>query len=450
MDGDTDTFSSKEQANAGRSDRFKEISRNLASISGQFRSSLSDETGANNTHTCLDAKITGYLDNISQIADWIRGVPLQTLEAIEDNSMPTSDLREGWEQLSSLADLVEELPAIKAEWAGNVARLQQAVEGINSSRKACASPDDEEGGGCDDIAAALNKLAEALTGGGEGGKEGIMQKLDKICAAVGCDDFPVNVPECVTDKSRGMTKRGSIPQLITWHLLQMDAMIGKFPLKIKIKDADLDEEGDQEKEVILPNLAEAIAEIYGQASIASIATGTLVNIATRNLIESGAIKKSSIQTFFWAEAIADYLGFQVEEHYEKVPYAFNPKEVGNLEKALESCEVEIPCMEFKPTRKNDNDFQFSLRELMTAAGIVRAAFFNPLDKNNPGKQLKQDLRHLKDDDDEESFDDFVNSVEKGFIDKAGTTEQEYPYGRLYSQRPKIREVGGDGDAKEDI
>ena len=44
---------------------------------------------------------------------------------------------------------------------------------------------------------------------------------------------------------------------------------------------------------------------------------------------------------------------------------------------------------------------------------------------------------------EDDFDTFLERVERGFTDAAGTQDPTHPYGRDYEERPRIRELGQD-------
>ncbi|MEC4806680.1 MAG: hypothetical protein SAJ12_09000 [Jaaginema sp. PMC 1079.18] len=469
MDGDTNTFSSPKQANNSRSERLRQISRNLGTISGKFYASISDESNANATHTCLNSSVSNQIDQIGNIADWIRSSPIALLEKIKANAAPTGNLLEGWKKLDELSEVAADLPTMKQEWAGNVSRLRSIQNAIRSAVKKCDDPEDDPeddedrqyGDECDRIASALEKLAECApkkddNNDGDGdGEEGnlsdrldkLERKLDRVCELLGDADFPVKVPECLTDEKEKIVEKTNLPQLISWQTLQLDALMGQFPICIKIKDADLDEEGDQEREIKIPNIAEGLAELLGQAASGAIIGGTTLNVATRCLIEAGYAKKIATQNYFYHEATADYMGYEIEEGYEPVAFSFDPCQVEDLEKALQATEQPVPCVRFK--QKDNNDLPATLEQLLRAAAIIHGVFFNPVNPNNPKGTFKQDLTAL-DREDESEFDDFTRDTEKGFTGKAGIRDADNPWGRPYEQRPRIREIGSDGDAREDI
>ncbi|MFP4298672.1 MAG: hypothetical protein ACLFT0_12530 [Spirulinaceae cyanobacterium] len=469
MDGSTETFSSPKQATNSRSERFREISRNLGAIAGTFYASISNEANANATHTCLQGSVSNQIDQIGNIADWIRSSPIVLLEKIKANAAPTSNLIHGWQQLDKLAEVAADLPTMRQEWAGNAARLRSIQSAIQGAKKRCDEPDKDEDEDddnqakedCDRIASALEKLAECAPkppkeGEGEGNGETpdistrldkLEEKLNRICELLGDEDFPVKVPECLTDEKEKLVEKPNIPQLLTWQTLQLDALLGQFPICIKIKDADLDEEGNQEREIKIPNVAEGLAELLGQATTAAVIGGTNLNVSTRCLIEAGFAKKIATQNYFYHEATADFLGYEVEEGYEAVAFSFDPCAVEDLEKALQATQQEVPCVRFKQREKND--LPATLDQLLRAAAIVQAVFFNPVNSDNPTATIKKALTNL-DREDESEFDDFTRDVETGFTSKAGISDADNPWGRPYQERSRIREIGGDGDSREDI
>lgn len=495
MGGLGEAFKDGASANKANLDRYEDLAQEIYFWVAEISNNLTP--GNEGGYTCLSRSAESQLDRIIDIANWIEGDPLSLLSGIQQNAfpltkitginipdkiidfaadLPPNKLLGNRTALGRLDAFLDRLPAMWTRWAAQKGKLERLIADIDRQAKNCDGDDEDDddddnqpqGEDCERIASAIEKLADCFgDGDGDGDDEenednnerprtnnerldDIEKLLEKICKVVGCDEFPVEVPKNVTDENAGLIPKQNIPELITWHFLQMDSLIGKFPIKIKIKDADLDAEGDEEKEICLPNLAEAVAELFGQASSSAIISGTILNTSMRSLIEAGMNRKTSIQNYFWTEAIADYLGFDVEEHFEKIPFSFDLTEVSDLEKALNSTHVEIPCVEFKPNRKQSNDWQFGLKELLSGVAILRAAFGNPLDPNSPN-QVKEDLLKLDTrSDDGGDFDAFINTTEAGYTNKPGIKDSNNPYGRPYDQRPWIREIGVDGDAREDL
>lgn len=282
--------------------------------------------------------------------------------------------------------------------------------------------------------------------------------LRLIAKRLAVNDFPVSVPQSLlADRGNSTEEIQSVSQFIKWFVLQMDALIGQFPIAITIKDADATKEGDQKKEIKIPNLAEGIAELIGIGMNASINTDSLVNIGVRNLYETNLAKNAAIVAQDIARNNAEFLDYEVKEIDRKVPAAFTLGEI-ELDKILKESEHNI--------RTYDNVDKAQLKDYMTeflqAVAIIRAAHWRKLDPNQPyTSQLKDILQRIvnvagpgigRDADgtvnpapDADDFDQFADEVERGFTTRSGIEDAQNPYGRNYSQRPKIKQIGNTAD-----
>jgi hypothetical protein len=244
----------------------------------------------------------------------------------------------------------------------------------------------------------------------------------------------------------------SIPELIMWLSKQLDGLIGAFPIRINVTDTDLIEEGNQSKQISLPNLSEAIAEMVGQNITMQGYTEALFNIAMRNLQETGSTRIQAIRSHYSIESIADYLGFKVSKTKKKVPFTYNPiyqnkeNEKPNLTESLKPTELDVDIEEY--TEKVTLEAEILL--LLEAARIIKARFWRPVDLENiknlkdlflAGKDLLDDK---KDKDDKSDFEKFLEKVEDGFVNETGIKDATKPYGRDRNNRPRIKEIGKNG------
>ncbi len=308
----------------------------------------------------------------------------------------------------------------------------------------------------------------------------ILTKLKKIEEIVGCDDFPVSVPRSLIEPSQefadklkkfqGNTSLKTIPQFIKWTNEQIHAVLGQFHQTLEIEDTDLVTKDDQSATVVLPNIAETLAELTTLVLDLQTTNAALINICTRALIETGLTKQQAIKALMYSRANAEFLGYEGKETTQKVPFLFSLPDVdkeGNatdesLISLLQNSQEKVKVWEMK----GEKDLNDKLATLEISAGIIKAVFSKGIDlKGDLKAQLKNALKgslNLLDygvankttppPDSEgargENFDAFLQSVETGFISSPGTSETERPYGKDFTQRPRVREVGNQSNQGE--
>lgn len=276
---------------------------------------------------------------------------------------------------------------------------------------------------------------------------------------IGIEEYPASLPASLISKDEGWlgnlipNPNVSVPnltRLFSWYIERFDELMGQFEIPIEVKDADPTKPGDQPVGFKLPNVAEAIAELFGLVLQTSINSETLVNMLTRNLIETGQDKQQNFKSFMMLQALVEYMGFEHKEHKIKMPMLFTPGKE-KLEELLTETEIDVAVTEY-----NDKiDLRGNLNDLLQAAAIIRAVHWRKLDPNNDMKDQIVNLikgfasvsdivgNKKKDADGKSDFDRFMEDAETGFTNQPGITDTEHPYGRNYSERPKIREIGTD-------
>jgi hypothetical protein len=240
-----------------------------------------------------------------------------------------------------------------------------------------------------------------------------------------------------------------------WFMVQWDSVMGDWHKTIEIEDTDLEQEGNQSRRVVLPNLSESISDLMAQIFAANTYLQALLNMGTRNLLEATATKKETVVNQFLLDAIVDYLAFDSEEEAVELPIlctlknpSENPSEdeiaaLENLTNFLEPSQKKIAITRFK----GKNNFQVSLQILLQAAGIIKGALSRKI-SSDPiiAKRELLDLFKMFAGDEDLDFDAFLEQVEQGFNAAAGNT-QANPYGAPFNQRPRIRELGDKDDAQ---
>ncbi|OKH47294.1 hypothetical protein NIES2101_23945 [Calothrix sp. HK-06] len=287
--------------------------------------------------------------------------------------------------------------------------------------------------------------------------------LRLIARRIGVNDYPVSVPKILTDRNQGIDTIENLTRLISWLGKNLDALCGMFPIKIKIKDADIDQEGDQAKEINIPNIAEGIAELLGLSLILRAESDANLNATIRTLTEAGAAKQAAIIATDYGKANAEFLAYKGTQVDREIPFTFKPGEP-RLDKMLVNATVNV--------KGWDNDDKEDIKDLFTPllelAAQYRAANYRNLGTSDIKESLiktltkkgfeafldtkiNEDKASRTTDPDEieklkkSDFDQFTEEAERGFIDKTGITDSLKPYGRPLEQRPQIRQIGKTSD-----
>ncbi|MBW4667201.1 MAG: hypothetical protein KME60_07100 [Cyanomargarita calcarea GSE-NOS-MK-12-04C] len=290
--------------------------------------------------------------------------------------------------------------------------------------------------------------------------------LKLIIKKIGSADLPATVPKSLADRSKGNINIENLAQFTSYAVKQLDAVCGKYPIEVKIKDADLTEEGDQSQTVKIPNIAEGIAELLGLLLILKSESGATLSAAVRGMIEAGSAKQSAILAHDYAKANSEFLAYKGKQVKHQVPFAFDFNKQ-KLEEMLKEGTFDIKGFEID----DKNDLNDLFAPVLEMAAMYRAANFRNLGASNPGAVLKTILtgyinfnsdteeaigkpKQQRDKDEgvgkpEENWDDFLRSAEQGFIQEPGIKNNTEPYDRPFDQRPKIREIGNDTSDFED-
>jgi uncharacterized membrane protein YgcG len=297
--------------------------------------------------------------------------------------------------------------------------------------------------------------------------------LKRIAKAIG--GFPVQVPETFIDPEQGFfqdlfakktTDKRTIENLRDlsgWLAETIHDVLGGFHQVVEIQDADLTTDGNQTEKIVLPNIAETLTELIQITFQANRNTQALVSLGMRTLLEAGLARKEAIVGQSYAKANAEFLSYNGREVALDVPFSFklpskeqidgNSDDLEDLAKLLKESTIKVKAWEFVD---DDRTLQFYLTDLLQAAAIIKAINFQRLNPNGDmGDQIMNLYRFYKNftEEDEENrpsndgeerpskFQQFLEKVERGFIDSTGAGNNTEPYGRNYRERPRIREIG---------
>jgi hypothetical protein len=288
--------------------------------------------------------------------------------------------------------------------------------------------------------------------------------LRAIYIRLGLAKFPGKLPATIIQE---VPKEGEKPaeppqvpindfvDLLDWQFRRDDERWGQWVVQIDVKDADITKEGDQNKQIKFPNLAESIAEMEGQILSLTANVDALVALQVKNLAESGMARQEAIKGYLAAKAIIKYMAFKSSEVDVPIPMTFTAG-AESISELLKESEGHI--------KGTDYSEKETLRDvyldLLQAAAIIRAVHWQRIDtKSDTKNQLLSILKGSVDlastianpkkstDGEEKKFDpaqnfeDFIDSVEDGFRNTTGISDIENPYGRTPNRRPRIREIG---------
>ena len=268
-------------------------------------------------------------------------------------------------------------------------------------------------------------------------------KFKKIDTKLG--DLPAKVPDLITKETPSEIEIESIGELLLWQIKQLDAVMGKFPITIKISDTDSTKEGDQAAEITVPNAAEAINELLGLALSLKRDTHANVVLGMKILPQVGMATKLAQMGLDVALACAEFLGFSLTQKKKKMPMLFTPGAT-DLDKLLTEKEVEYLCYE----NNEEKDLMDHLRKVLEMVARWTAQNWRKVDLRNPGSSVLTNLyggidgmRKRKNGNEQEDFDVFTEQAENGFINIVGISDTENPWGDEFDARPRIREIGED-------
>ena len=310
---------------------------------------------------------------------------------------------------------------------------------------------------------------------------------------LGLDDFPQKVPIDVTSSNypiddneayeNSHTTIPTLTQFNRWQFKQLDALFGRFPIKIDIEDNDLVQTGAQTAEIRLPNVAETLAELTGKIIQNDAKVNALLNVVMRLMVETATDKLTNVKTHYMVDAITEYINFKDKKSKVKVPFTFDLSkfktegEDGELQDLnaklsdfLQMTEYDVEVDEYD----DDTTLEEELRILIEAARIIKAVYFEKIDGGDIDslkESLRQKFTDLADnlfetegrdagDDNfsndpsktpkerrQEDFDTYLENVEQGFIKEAPDAGRDStkPFGKPWDRRPRIREIGKQGD-----
>jgi hypothetical protein len=287
-----------------------------------------------------------------------------------------------------------------------------------------------QGKGLKGVFDALEKLTDGATE--------TYQSSKCVAPALGVKKLPWNLPANMGN-GQGSQSIDNYAELQVYLLKQLSQMLGQTEIKVKVKDSNLAQEGDQEVELKFANLSEAIAELTGLALTNQALSSASLNAAMTSTVQAGMAFSTAAVVDKNLGEILEYLGFAVQRRTFEVPLAYTPGK-NSPDEFLEDSTAKLSYW-----RNDDrNTLQNHISTLEQAAAIIRAAFFERISEGDDGAEdIKGKIREAVGGVDGD-FDTFLERVETGYIDEPGTQDLT-PYGRPFSERPRIRKISAGGN-----
>lgn len=299
-------------------------------------------------------------------------------------------------------------------------------------------PSNAQSSGFDiELEASITKF-QALSGVGDGADNPtpISDFVDLIAAMnvptfgrMGLHTLPGELPETLlayTDSKSPISVENYLA-FFEWYIKQFDALVGKFPIEIVIEDIDPLTQGNQTKKVELPNISEALAELYGAGITSSVNSDISINFLMRLAAEIIATKNAALITQDYAKANASYLGYKGNPKKREIDYAFDPSKLDSLEGILNESKKRIIGWE----ESDSESVAGYLQKLSFSAGIIKAVFFR---NNQQIQQIQEEIESLVSQgliDDDQAFLRFMEEINNpnSAFNLGGTSQS--PQSKIY-------------------
>ena len=253
--------------------------------------------------------------------------------------------------------------------------------------------------------------------------------LKAIKKILGADKGGWKVPAKLTGLSTEMVEFNNYAELFLWTIKSFSETLGDTEIKIKLKDADLTQDGDQSQELSYANLGEAVADILGLLLDNKGLSGAIYKASAHGLAQSAVATIAASKTLKIVEDIADFLDYKVEEEEEDIELFLNPTKEDPSEYLDKSTQKFT-----YPKYKGKNSLSTHLHDLLFAAALIRAQYWHRVDDEGFAR-FEAAVEEGQSD-----LDTYLEKVEQGFPAEPGTVDTSRPYGRPYDERPRIKKI----------
>lgn len=284
-------------------------------------------------------------------------------------------------------------------------------------------------------ALGTGKLEKALDAAVGIGDSSVTAIVNLIAKRLGTGAYPIEVPQSLLQGlGDEIQKMESNAEFLHWLTYQIDSLVGQFPVDIDIVDIDPLKEGDQKKKIQIPNIAEAIAEMYGLTLKSSVNQEVELNMLLRLAAETIATKNAAVVTQDYARANAIFLGYKANPKPRELQYNFDftggsldprSKEPIVLEKLLKTVTGYVQGWEIA----DKETVVGFLQKLMFSAGIIKSVFFRGKKQQ---KELQREISSMANDEkaQEAKFEAFIKEI----------NDPESRFNRDSPEKPTIKDV----------
>lgn len=224
----------------------------------------------------------------------------------------------------------------------------------------------------------------------------------------GLHNLPNDVPKTlltIGDDKDKLTIQSSL-EYLDWFVDQVDSLLGEWPIKIDIEDADPIKGGKQKQEILLPNIGEAVAEMWGLIRETVASNDVNQAILTRMVPELMAVKNAAIVTQDHARATSAYLGYRGNTKKRKVSCNFDLHNLSSIEGMLKSREMYIVGWE----NQDKTTVAEYLEKLMFSAGIIKQVFFRKTQEMGKLSDIARNLGIGKDGNFDDDWEEFLKTL----------------------------------------
>lgn len=232
----------------------------------------------------------------------------------------------------------------------------------------------------------------------------LLRELAKMRRDLGLDDLPYEMPRNMVDDRAGMLRVNNIAAMLFYQMVQVDAIAGEFPIRIKVEDINPLEEGNQEIEIETPNLSETLTEMMGFQIKNSVDVNVLLEFCVRIAVELAEIKNAAIVNNSIADGILAWLGLEVDDEEKTVQYSINPRGEGDWGDILKDESGKIKIVNIKERQT----LMPILQKLVFAAHVIKAKDFKT---NSQISDWIGQIRNAIDDNGEQgSWEEFIDLI----------------------------------------
>jgi hypothetical protein len=288
-----------------------------------------------------------------------------------------------------------------------------------------------------------NQLDELKAFMANNGLDGaILEELLRMSNRMGTNAFPLNVPANLANPAGAARSVENLAESQLWQIEQLDGLVGQFPNTVTIEGPD-----GNTQDLDAPNISETLMEILGMLVGQTITTSEILHTSSRTLHQAGSATQQAHLAHLFGKANAEFLGYEGRPSATEMPMAYSPGK-NPFEGFLSESRQPIQGWE----NVDSQDFKALMAELLQAAAIIRAVYWQKLDtKGDLQQQLQSQIQQQSDFLDEQAtrkantsdWDQFKADVESGFATRNGT---DTPYGRDAQHAPKIRDYSADDTA----